>query len=555
MPQPIRSASSAAPRVTRALTFFAVLSTLLACTSTAAPARPRGEPEPPPTSAGVATLPRLTRSQYAHAVRDLFGPEVLVPSALEPDGAIDGSLAVGATETALSRRGVEQYERAAYAIATQAMTAGAARDLLVPCEPAGASDATCARTALAPIARRAWRRELSTEELDALVSVASNAGTALGDFHDGLEFGIATILQSPDFLYRPALGSGGSGADGDRAHDAFELASRLSFFLWDSIPDDTLLDAAASGSLVTDATLAAEVDRMLGDPRAREGLRAFVTDWLGLGVLSDLSKDPMVFLAASPELGPSAREETLRFVEHHVLDRDAPLFDLILSRETFVDRRLAALYEVRAPSADGFGMVTLPEDGERRGLLGQASLLAIWAHPTSSSPTLRGRFVRETLLCQFVPPPPVSVDTAIPEPSPEARTLRDRLTAHRADPTCASCHARLDPIGLGLERFDGIGHFRRLDEGATIDPSGDLDGEGFEDASELAEAVAGHPDFPSCFVSTLYRYATGQPATEADFGTLFALESSFATNGYRVRALMRAIVLSSAFRAVRPEGE
>lgn len=516
-----------------------------------APYRPAAVDPGPAPAAGLPSLPRLTRSQYGHAIRDLFGDAVVVPSALEPDVLLDGSLALGAAESALSRRGVEQYERAAYAIATQAMEPGAARDLLVPCAPAGPDDAACAETALVPLARRAWRREVTSAEATALAGLATNAGTVLGDFYDGLEYGIAFILQAPAFLYRPSLGDPG----GTGALDGYALAARLSFFLWDTIPDPALLDAAAAGTLVTDAGLSAEVDRMLADPRAEDGLRAFVTDWLGLGQLSDLSKDPMVFLAAGPDLGPAMREETLRFVVHHVRDLEAPFPDLLRSRETFVDRRLAALYEVPAPSMDGFGPVTLPEGGERRGLLGQASILSIWAHPTSSSPTLRGRFVREVLLCQEVPPPPVAVDTAIPEPSPEARTLRERLTAHRESPVCASCHAMLDPIGLGLERFDGIGHFRRMEAGAVIDPTGELDGEPFADAAELGDAIARHPALPGCFARRVLRYATGRVEDDRrDLGTLRALDLAFWESGYRVNALVRAIVLSPAFRQAEPGG-
>lgn len=547
-----KSTSSPSPFLPRAVLAICVALAALSCADDGTvPHRPTGVPAGPSAADGLPSLPRLTRSQYAHAIRDLLGSSIVVPSALEPDVLLDGSLALGAAQSSLSRRGVEQYERAAYAIASQAMEPGPARDLLVPCTPAAAVDFACAETTLAPLARRAWRRELTEIERQELVFVAMYGARVLGDFYDGLEYGLAFILQAPDFLYRPALGDD----EGTGALDGYELAARTSFFLWDTIPDAALLDAAASGVLLTDEGLAAEVERMLMDPRAEDGLRAFVTDWLALGQLSDLSKDPMVFLAAGPELGPAMREETLRFVVHHVRDLDAPYPDLFRSRETFVDRRLAALYEVPAPAMEGFGPVTLPEDGERRGLLGQASILSIWAHPTSSSPTLRGRFVRETLLCQAVPPPPVAVDTAIPEPSPEARTLRERLTAHRESPVCASCHALLDPIGLGLERFDGLGHFRRLEAGGVIDPSGELDGVAFADAAELADAIAEHPSLPGCFARRVLRYATGRVEDdERDLGTVRALDAAFWESGYRVDALLRAVVLSPAFRNAQPEG-
>ena len=522
---------------------------LAGCAATdTAPSRPRGAVPVPDAAAGPASLSRLPRTQYAHAVRDLFGPDVVVPSALEPDVRIDGSGAVGAAQSALSRRGVEQYERAAYAVAGQVVAEGPARGRLVRCTPTAVSDPACARSTLAPVARLAFRREPSAAELDALVATADRAAVVLDDFHEGLAYGLSAILQSPDFLYRPAFGESPSGR-----LSGPELATRTAFFLWDTLPDAALLDAAASGALDSDEGLGAEVDRMLEDPRARDGLRAFVSDWLGLGALSDLSKDPLVFLPASPELGPAAREETLRFVEHHVFEQDAPLSALLLSRDTFVDRRLAALYGVPAPEAEGFGPVHLPDEGERRGLLGQASVLASWAHPTSSSPTLRGKFVRETLLCQFVAPPPVSVNTAIPEPSTTSRTLRERLAEHRANAACATCHDRLDPIGLGLERFDGVGASRSLDSGAVIDPAGELDGAPFDDAAQLAERIAAHPDFHRCFVQTTLRHALGHAPGEAERDSLFALEDAFFHDGHRVKSLLRRIVLSATFRRTRPE--
>ena len=534
-----------------ALLVLALLVPALGCQDPEPPARPLGPYPTPEAEPASGALARLTRSQYRHAIADLFGETVIVPSALEPDQAFEGSTALGSAAVALSRRGVEQYERAAYAIAEQVMEPGAVRDAVVTCAPSAPGDAECARTALAPLVRRAFRRSVDAAELDAVVAVAVNAGAVLGDFYDGLEYGIATILLSPEFLYRPALG--GDAPDGG-ALTPFELASRLSFFLWDTLPDEALLSAAESGSLEGEG-LASEVDRMLLDDRARQGMRAFVSDWLWLDRLSDLSKDPTIFRAASPELGPAAREETLLFFEHLFLTTEAPLSDMLTSRTTFVNRRLAAIYEVEAPSRDGFGMITLPEDGERRGLLGQVSLLALHAHAVSTSPTLRGRFIRENLLCSSVPAPPVNVNTAIPEPSTEARTLRERLASHREVSFCASCHDRLDPIGLGLEHFDGVGAFRTLDNGTPIDPTGELDGRPFENGRDLAEALARHPDLEPCFVRRVFRYATNRPDDERDLGVLAELNDALDAGGDRYRALVRAVALSESFRTVRAETE
>ncbi|AKF06136.1 DUF1592 domain-containing protein [Sandaracinus amylolyticus] len=503
-----------------------------------------------PFDPGPRVMQRLTRAQYVNAVRDLFGEDVVVvASALEPDAVRDGFFAIGAAQTSVSSRGVEQYERAAYQIASQVL-APERRERIVSCAPSAAADETCAREVLAPLAQRAWRRPVIDEELTALVGVAVEAATVLEDFHAGLEYALAAILQSPDFLYRPQTGVIDEGDPSRGTLDAYELATRLSFFFWNTIPDDALLAAAQSGALDDPEGLDAEIDRLLESPRARAGIRAFADDWLQLGALEDLSKDPMVFTAASPDLGPAAREGTLRTIEHFVFDLDGDYRDLMTTRETFVDRRLAALYVVRAPASEGFGLVELPESSARRGLLGQASILAMWAHPVSTSPTLRGRFVREALLCQQVLPPPVGVDTAIPEPSADARTLRERLASHRENEFCAGCHAQLDPIGLGLEQFDGVGRFRTRDEDVPIDASGELDGVAFADASELALALRGHPALVPCFVDRMMTYAGGHVLTDGEDAAHQALTIELAREGYRVRGLMRAIARHPFFRGV-----
>jgi hypothetical protein len=528
-----------------------IVAVLVGCvddTSVATPREPMGFGDPVPAVGG---LPRLTSAQYRNAIGELFGPTVLVPTNLEPDLPAEGSVVLGASTHAISPVGVERYEGAAYAIAEQVMAEGDVRDVLVTCAPSAPGDAACATEVMGPLMRRAYRRAVTDAEVQSVVAVAVNAGATLGDFYDGLEYGIAALLMSPDFLYRPALGDD---APNGGALSSFELASRLSFFLWDTVPDEALLSAAEEERLIG-GDLEAQVDRMLADPRVRQGMRAFVSDWLGLDRLSDLSKDPTIFRAASPELGPAAREETLRFFEHLFLTTEAPLSEMLTSRTTFVNRRLSAIYEIPAPTADGFGMVTLPESDERRGLLGQVSVLALHAHAVSTSPTLRGRFIRETLLCTTVPAPPVNVETSIPEPSTEARTLRERLASHRSVSFCASCHGLLDPIGLGLESYDGIGRHRTLDNDFPIDTTGDLDGRPYADMLELTAALSRHPNLRPCFVRRVFRYATGGPDDERDLAAIAELLAQFGASGDRYRALLRAIALSPAFSAARASEE
>ncbi|MEZ4475243.1 MAG: DUF1592 domain-containing protein [bacterium] len=411
----------------------------------------------------------------------------------------------------------------------------------------------CLEATLARLGRRLWRRPLSADELAAVVAIGRDAARELGDRRQGLVFGLATLLQSPWFLFRPTLGA----ADGDvRPVTDWEYASRLAFFLWDSGPDEGLLAAAEAGDLARPASRRAWVEAMLDDPRAHRGIRAFFNDYLRLRELDGLIKDPVLFTRFSPELGAMAREETLATLEHLVLEVGGDYRAAFTGQTTFLNRKLAALYGVPAPAAEGFARTELPADGPRAGLLGHASLLAQNAHPVSSSATLRGRFIRETLLCGTIPAPPADVDTSLPEPSPDLPTLRDRVAVHMTAPSCRGCHQIMDPIGLGLEQFDGIGRFRATENDVPIDASGDLDGLAFVDARSLGEAVAAHPRLGACLTRKLYAYALGRPPTAGEEGELVRLERRFAASGYQVKALLAAIALSDGLRTIaRPEEE
>jgi hypothetical protein len=500
---------------------------------------------PPPVESAPPHLRRLTRAQTTHVIVDLFGNDASVPPNPEPDARYSGLLAVGASQAALSPRGVEGYEAAAYALAAEAMEPGR-RGRFVPCTPAAMVDADCAAQALAPFGRRAFRRPLSDGELAAFVAVSGQAAAALGDFWDGLEFGIAAILQSPDFLYRVELGE--DGPDGRRFTD-WELASRLSFLLFDRAPDDALLDAAEAGELSTEEGLLAWFQVMATDPRAEEGLRAWVSDWLQLARLDDLYKEPLVYLHMSDSLGAAMREETLRTVTDHVWDHDGDARALFTTRTTFLDRELATLYGVPAPVPSGFGRALMPLGQPRRGILGQGAFLALQSHPTNTSPTLRGKFLREVILCQSLAGAPAGVDTSIPPVTEEARTLRERVAQHLSDPGCAGCHEAMDPVGLAFEHFDGLGGYRTVEEGVTIDASGELDGESYVDAAGLAEAVRLHPELPGCLVRTVLRSGNGRTEGQGEAEAVLWLAERFAARRFSVRALLEEFVMSPLFTA------
>ena len=490
-------------------------------------------PAPGLSEAPAPQLRRLTAEQYRNSVRDLLGDDFVLPGSLEPDEEVDLLLAVGSSVTSVSPRGVEQYENAAFLVAGQVAPG------LLDCDSLSSA---CVEPWLRDLGLRAWRRPLSDPEVERLMAVHALASTTLEDGDAGVEYVLATLLQSPSFLYRVEVGDGAGRLTG------YEVATRLSYLFWNTTPDQTLLQAAADGELATDEGVRAHAERLLADPRSSEGVRAFFTEMWALYGLDQLSKDPLVFPWMSAELGPSMKEETLLVVED-LVGQGGDYRDLMTQRTTYVDHRLAALYNVRAPGTEGFGQVTLPSDGARAGLLGHAGILSLYAHPVSTSATLRGKFVQERLLCREIPPPPADVDTSIPEAS-EGVTRRERVQEHLTNPACAGCHLITDPIGLGLENFDGVGAFRSLDNGALIDASGDLDGAVFDDPRGLGRAVRNHPDLPLCFNDFLYRYALGHSVTNGEQPLVDWLAVVFASEGYRVEELMLALVTTEAFLTV-----
>lgn len=489
---------------------------------------------------------KLTDGQFGNVIHDLFGEDVVVPTGIEPNTRLAGSVAMGTAVAALSPRGVEKYEEASFSIASQVLDPERAAEVVTCADSAGPND-DCAATFVRDWGRRLWRRPLSTEEVDRFVAVAGEAASVLGDLYDGLEFALAGLIQSPDMLMRPEPGED---AEEGRRYTSYEMASRLSFLLWDSAPDDALLDAADQGLLLDERGLKAEVERMVADPRVRRGLRAWVEDWAHLDKLDHLLKDPKVFIYMNADLPVSAREETLRFMEDLVIDRDADVRDMLTTRSTFVDRTLASVYGVRASAREGFGPVELPADGSRVGLLGQVSYLSTHAHPTSTSATQRGLFVRESLLCEATPSPPAGVNTQIPEATAEAPTRRERVDIHLTNPACAACHLSMDPIGLALENFDGVGAWRDTENGAVIDASGDLDGVPFADGEGLALAIRDHEHFVPCMVRQVARQALGINPDTGQEEALFALTEQFRKDHYSVKSLWLKMALDPLFRSV-----
>ena len=301
------------------------------------------------------------------------------------------------------------------------------------------------------------------------------AADELHDFYGGLAVALEGLLMAPQTLFVADRAEPDPARPGYARLDAYSLASRLSFFLWNAAPDDELLRAAETGRARQRKGLAKAVDRMLASPRLETGVRAFFDDMLRFDDFAVLAKDPGIYPVFGAETIEDAREQTLRTLVDHLLVRKRDYRDLFTTRDTFMSPSLAAIYDVPAPP--GWTPYTSPPDSPRAGLLTQVSFLAAHAHPGRSSPTLRGKALRELLLCQTVPRPPPNVDFSLLEdPDSRLKTARERLDLHRTNPVCAGCHKITDPIGLAFENFDGAGQFRATERGAAIDASGALDG-------------------------------------------------------------------------------
>jgi len=497
-------------------------------------------------------LRRLTRSQYGNVLQDIFGDKLVIPTSLEPDSRSHGLMAVGASINGLSPVGVEKYFSAAKAVSKQVINQAELRSMHLECaEGADVADAACLNELLDTYGRQLWRRPLTQGEKDELLTLAVEAQEAMTTALPGIETLLTGLLLSPHFLYimTPTLPG-----EERTLYSGQAMASRISFFLWNSAPDEELLTAAEEGLLDSPEGLEEQVARMITDPRTRRGMRAFFTDWWELDLLDGLLKDPKTFPHFYAKLGMDAREETLRFMEEIVFDNPTDIRNLYTSTTTFVNPPLASIYQIPSPTIEGFGQVELDPNAERAGVLGQVSFLATQAHPTRPSPTLRGVFVREKLLCLSMPPPPANVDTTVPETSLDAPTIKEILEVHMKEPSCAVCHAMTDPIGLGFERFDGIGRYRLLENGVPIDPTGSLDKIDFEDARGLGRAVAEHSRSVPCVVSTAWIYANGRGLSSDDNHVLKDLEIRFEESGYQLLSLLAEIAVHPAFLETR-EGQ
>ncbi len=503
-----------------------------------------------------AVTRRLSQEQYRQVVSDLFGPSIKVGGRFEPDIRRDGLLAMGASQVSVTASGLEEYDKIARNIAAQVVSEQH-RDTLIPCKPANAKapDDACATQFLSETGKMLYRRSLTPDELQSRVKVANDAATGLKDFYSGLGISLATMLESPKFLFRQEVAEADPDHAGQYRMDAYSKASQLSFFLWNAAPDPELLAAADRGDLNSDSGLAKQVDRMIASPRLEAGVRAFFTDMLGFDEFETLAKDSMIFPKFNTKVAKDAQEQTLRTIANTLLTEKGDYRDIFTTRKTYLSPLLASVYEVPlvAP-AGGWAPYEFPDGDSRAGIVSEVAFVALHSHPGRSSPTLRGKAVREVLLCQRVPTPPANVNFTLVQDTknPQYKTARARLHAHATDATCAGCHKIMDPIGLGLEAFDSGGSLRSSENGEVIDTSGELDGMKFTDAAGLAKAVHDDPAAPACVVSRASSYGLGRLPGKDDAEWVKNLQAGFKEDGYRFPDLLRRIATSPEFYRVAP---
>ena len=501
----------------------------------------------------TVAMRRLTESQYRHIIRDTFGDWVTINARFEPERRQDGLLAVGSTNLSITSTGFEQYYSAAQSIADQVLAQGR-RDSIVPCTPASSSSADdgCAEQFIRLYGEQLFRRPLSEAEVSARVATARAGGEA-GDFYDGLELALTSMLIAPEFMFRIETAERDP-ATGELRLDPYTQASRISFLLWDAGPDSELLAAAQSGDLASEDGLQRQIDRLAASPRLEDGVRAFFADMLQVSAFEGLTKDPAIYPKFSQAVANSAREETMRTVIDQLVTKERDYRELFTTQETWINRNLASVYKVPFASKEDWATYRFPDEAGRSGILTQVTFLSLFSHPGRSSPTIRGVKLFEIFLGQPTPEPPADVDFSKVEAS-NGGTVRGRLIDHMTNDGCTACHSVSDPAGLTLEHFDSLGQHRTMEDGRLIDVSGILGGKEMQGAQGLGQFLYDNPRTPATLVRTIYYYGVGRGIDERDDGFLAEETEAFAATGYKVPALFAQIAASPHFmKVVVPRG-
>ncbi len=489
---------------------------------------------------GTVTLHRLNKTEYNNSVHDLLGTQQTPADNFAADPTANG-FDNNADALTLSTSNLQFYQTAAESLATElADPSNPQFAKLAPCQNTNQM-AACVSSFIQKQGLRTWRRPLTSDEVTLISNLA--ATTAPSSYPEQIETADIALLMSPYFLFRVELDPNNALT---QVHDlsAYELATRLAYFLWSSTPDDTLLAAAEDGSLLTDAGLQTQVTRMLADPHAVALTSDFAGQWLELRATAAMQPDPNTFPTWDENLRSAMIQQTeLTFGD--LLNGSAPLSSLFTSDTTYMNDRLAQHYGM--PAVGSSTLKKVPA-GTRKGLLTQAAVLASTSFAIRTSLVRRGSYVMSQLLCIPPAPPPANVPQ-LPAGNSNYVTQRQRLEEHVNNPSCAACHSTIDPYGFVLEPFNAIGASRTTDNGGAIDPTATLqDGTHLSGVADLTTLMATDVRVPNCMVQQLFIYSLGRSLQATDTTTLAALQAKFINNNQRVDQLIQSIVLSDAFR-------
>ena len=524
----------------------------------------------PVSNAGVGDGPeershepmrRLTHAQYDNSVRDLLGDRSKPSRNFPPEDYVNG-YTNQALSQAITATLAESYSRAAENLARSAFRYGD-EEGLIPCVPSGPGDRSCAERFVREFAMRAYRRPLAAPETESLTTLLLDWAVRDQSFLSGASTVIEAVLQSPDFLFLAPQAP-------DSPSKQFEIAARLAYSLWDTLPDGELLDLARRGELDSKAAIEQLARRMLVRPAARDALDRFFAQWMRFDRLRDSVKDRNLYRDYSSEVAESMAEESLRLFRH-VVWNDVDFREFFTADYTFVDDFLTEIYDLPEPERP-FGMTRYPEGSLRGGILGHGTFLAQTGKPINTSPTERGLFVREHFLCQTIPPPPPGVDASLPPLALGGKPMTARqtmTTLHASEESCASCHKLVDPIGFGFEHFDSVGAYRET-ESVRVDPTpqqeqqgieaethelpidstgyiAGISGSTFRSPREGGRVLAGSAACQKCVVKQLFRYLYGRHETKGDASVLDRAYNRFRESGFLFRELILALVVSEDF--------
>lgn len=495
---------------------------------------------------------RLTHFEYDNTVRDLLGDTT------QPARAFPTEDSPGTFDNQANKQNVGDLLADHYMKASEAMSESATANIgaLIPyCSEAANGTDACGAQFIETFGKRAFRRPLAEDEkarFKALFDWAM-ADPEIANFADAVEVVIQAMLQSPHFLYRPEFGFGDPVELDVVQLNGWEMASRLSYLFWNSMPDDELLRAAEAGELGSRENLAAQARRMLADGKAKDAIRSFHQQWLLLHELDAVDKDPVAYPNYAETLKPLWQQEIERFVEHAILEDDGSLRTLLGASYSFMNAELAAFYGIdaaSAPTSTTFEKVST-DPSQRAGLLTMSALMAALAEYDRSSPVFRGKFVREQLLCMAIPPPPMNLQIVPPSLDP-TMTTREQFEPIGANPDCSFCHLLMNPIGFGFENYDAIGLWRDTQNSKPIDATGEIINGGdvngaFNGAVDLAGKLAASEEVAACVSSQWFRFGYGRSVTAQDKCSTEQLLETFVASDFNIRELLVALTQTDAF--------